>query len=105
MFAGRFWQQARHHVAPAELLHKSETFRARGVIAPLEDETFLAASWQALFSGLGIVPDSWGPAADAISPTRIAEQCERMLEVIRARVTAEPMHDEYLAALCGRAAA
>ncbi len=105
LFAGKFWQLARHHVPPAELLHKSETFRARGVIAPLEDETFLAASWQALFCGLGIVPDSWGPAADALSPTRIAEQCERMLEVIRTRVTAEPMHDEYLAALCGRAAA
>jgi len=105
MFVGDFWQHARRHVAPAELLHKSETFRARGVIAPMEDETFLAASWQALFCGLGIVPDSWGPATDAISPTRIAEQCQRMLEVIQARVTAEPMHDEYLAALCGRAAA
>jgi tryptophan halogenase len=92
-------------VAPAELLHKSETFRARGVIAPMEDETFLPGSWQALFCGLGIMPDWWGPAADAIAPTRIAEQCQRMLEVIRARVTAEPLHDEYLASLCGRAAA
>src|SRR5258708_19022966 len=105
MVAWRFWRQARHHVESAEPLQKSETCQARGVIAPMEDETFLSGSWQALFCGLGMVPDSWGPAADAISPSRIAEQCERMLEVIRARVTAEPMHDEYLAALCGRAAA
>jgi tryptophan halogenase len=104
-FAGSFWRQAREQVAPAELLHKSETFRARGVIAPMEDETFLPGSWQALLCGLGIVPDSWGPAADAMSPTRIAEQCQRMLEFIRAQVIAEPTHDEYLAVLCGRATA
>jgi tryptophan halogenase len=104
-FAGDFWQQARHRAAPAELLHKAETFRARGVIAPMEDETFLQGSWQALFCGLGIVPDSWGPGADGLSPTRIAEQCQRLLEMIRAKVSAEPKHDEYLAALCGRAAA
>jgi tryptophan halogenase len=104
-FAGSFWQQARQHAAPAELLHKAETFRARGVIAPMEDETFLSGSWQALFCGLGLVPDSWGPGADALAPPRIAEQCQRLLEMIRAKVTAEPKHDEYLAVLCGRAAA
>src|SRR5258708_40032861 len=61
MFAGRFWQQARHHVASAELLHKSETFQARGVIAPMEDETIVNRTF-------GPNRSMWGSPTDDVHP-------------------------------------
>src|SRR5258707_669654 len=41
---GNFWEKARGLSLPAALAHKIATFRARGEIAPMEDETFLPES-------------------------------------------------------------
>jgi tryptophan halogenase len=97
---GEFWHQARARAVPQPLSHKIATFRARGDIAPMEDETFSPESWQAMFTGLGILPDSWPPAIDRISPSRFNEECRRILEFIRMKVLGQPTHDGYLDSLC-----
>jgi tryptophan 7-halogenase len=97
---GEFWQQVRSQVVPSELRHKIATFRARAVIAPLEDETFFPDSWQALFIGLGVVPESWPPAIDTIAPRRLQEEFRRMLEFIKGKVREQPSHSGYLESLC-----
>jgi tryptophan halogenase len=63
-FGGEFWQQARDQSVPQALAHKIALFRARGEVAPIEDETFLAESWQALLIGLGVTPESGSPATE-----------------------------------------
>jgi tryptophan halogenase len=85
---------------PPALEHKIATFRARAVIAPLEDETFFPDSWQALFTGLGLVPETWTPAVDRIAPQRLQEQFRRMLEFIKGKVLEQPTHNDYLDNLC-----
>jgi tryptophan halogenase len=97
---GEFWQQVRSQVVPSALGHKIATFRARAVIAPLEDETFFPDSWQALFIGLGVVPESWPPAVDKIPPRRLQEEFSRMLEFIKCKVLEQPAHSGYLESLC-----
>ena len=60
----------RHGAPPRRreaVAHKIATFRARGEIPPMEDETFAPDFWRALFVGLGEMPESWPPAIDRTS--------------------------------------
>jgi tryptophan halogenase len=104
-FDGEFWRQARDRAVPRPLAHKIDTFRARGTIAAMEDETFLPESWLAIFTGLGVMPESWPPAIDRISPDRIKSEFRRALDFIKGKVLEQPTHDGYLDSLCRRSAA
>jgi tryptophan halogenase len=103
-FDGEFWRRARGQSVPQALSHKIATFRARGQIAPMEDETFLPESWQAIFMGLGVAPESWPPAIDRIPPNRVREEFHRTLEFIKGKVLEQPTHDGYLDSI-GRSSA
>jgi tryptophan halogenase len=87
------------------LLHKIDAFRARGAIAPMEDESFVPDSWRAQFLGSGIMPESWPPATDRVPVSRMQDEVRRMLSAIKAKVLEQPRHDAYLAQLCRRRAA
>lgn len=100
-FHGPFWQRNRELQRPDALRHKIATFRARGHIAAMEDETFLPDSWRILFTGLGIQPESLPPAIGRLPPQRVRAEIERTLERIRCKVLEQPRHDEYLATFCG----
>ncbi|HEY0747792.1 MAG TPA: tryptophan 7-halogenase [Steroidobacteraceae bacterium] len=100
---GEFWQKARELVVPPALAHKIATFRARGEIAPMEDETFSPESWQVIFTGLGLVPDSWPPSIDKIASNRVDQEFRRILEFIQKKVIEQPTHDNYLESLCRQA--
>jgi tryptophan halogenase len=95
-FGGDFWQRARGQSVPQSLSHKIATFRARGHIAPMEDETFLPDSWQAIFVGLGVAPETWPSAIDGIPPNRFREEFHRTIEFIKGKVLEQPTHDGYL---------
>jgi tryptophan halogenase len=99
-YVGELWQQMRPRAQSPELGHKIATFRARAVIAPLENETFFPDSWQALFTGLGVVPQTWSPAVDRIPPQSLQQQFRRMHEFIRGKVTEQPTHNSYLDSVC-----
>jgi tryptophan halogenase len=104
-FDGEFWQRARDRAVPQSLAHKIATFRARGDVAPMEDETFFPDSWQAIFTGLGVIPESGPPAIDRISPHRFKEEFRRTLEFVKGKVLEQPTHDGYLDSLCRRSTA
>jgi tryptophan halogenase len=82
---------------PDSLLHKIETFRARGTIAPMEDETFSPDQWRALFVGLGLMPETWAPAIETVPPERMKEGFRRILGFVRTKVLEQPTHGNYLA--------
>jgi tryptophan halogenase len=98
-FEGDFWKRTRGQSVSQALSHKIATFRARGQIAPMEDETFLPDSWQAIFIGLGVAPESWPPTIDRIPPNRFREEFHRTIEFIKAKVVEQPTHDGYLDSL------
>jgi tryptophan halogenase len=103
-FEGEFWREARAHAMPPTLAHKVNTFRARGDVAPMEDESFLPESWQAIFTGFGVWPETWPPAIDRIVPNRFQEEFRRIHAFIRAKVLEQPTHDGYLEILMKSAA-
>lgn len=85
------------HAAPAPLEHKLEAFRARGTIAPMEDETFTPDQWRALFVGLGLMPESWPPAIDRTSGETMKAAFRRILGFVRDKVLEQPLHEAFLA--------
>jgi tryptophan halogenase len=102
---GAFWDRGRAASPPQSLSHKIDAFRARGVIAPMEDESFAPDSWRSQFLGSGIMPESWPPATDRVAVSRMQGEVRRMLSSIKAKVVEQPRHDAYLAQLCRRRAA
>lgn len=93
-----FW--GRHTVSP-DLEHRIALFRARGEIAPWEEESFSPDSWRMLFTGHGLVPESWLPVIDRTSPEVMRENFRRMLGFVKEHVLRKPLHGEYLEQLHG----
>lgn len=83
--------------APATVRHKLDVFRARGLIATMEDETFAPDQWQALLSGLGVTPESWPPAIDSVPPEKMKDAFRKILGFVHGKVTEMPTHLAYLA--------
>jgi tryptophan halogenase len=84
-------------VAPMSLEQKLDAFRARGAIAPMEDESFAPDQWRALFTGLGLSPETWPPAIDATAPEGMKDSFRRILGFVAQKVSEQPSHDRYLA--------
>jgi tryptophan halogenase len=88
--------------APATLHQKLAVFRARGAIAPMEDETFNPNQWRALLIGLGLLPETWPPAIDSTTPDQMKDGFRRILAFVGAKVREQPTHDRYLAEIGGK---
>ncbi|MBJ7498675.1 MAG: tryptophan 7-halogenase [Sphingopyxis sp.] len=96
-YAGAFWDRARTMPLSDELAHMIDFFRARGELAPQEDESLPPDSWRALFTGHGITPESWRPAVDRVPPDEVKAHFRKMLGFVREAVLRQPTHDAYLA--------
>jgi tryptophan halogenase len=92
-----FWTHARQ--AP-ELTHKIETFRARGDVPLYENETFPLDSWQAMFVGHGMVPETYDPIIDRTPPEMVKRELRRILGFIKDKVQEQTSHDFYLQSVC-----
>ena len=90
---------------PEMLAHRIAAFRARGIIAPMEDDSFSADQWRALFVGSGLPAESWPPAIDTTPPERIKQGLRDTLGFVGRKVREQPTHDSYLAELCDGAVA
>jgi tryptophan halogenase len=101
-YVGPFWKAARAVPLSDELAHMIDFFRARGELAPQEDESLPPDSWRALFTGHGIVPESWRPAVDRVPPDEVTVHFRKMLGFVREQVLRQPTHDAYLARILQR---
>lgn len=102
-YAGPFWDAARAVPQSDALAHMVDFFRARGELAPHEDESLPSDSWRALFTGHGITPESWRPSVDRVSPDEVKANFRKMLGFVREQVLRQPTHDVCLATILQRA--
>ncbi|ESQ87414.1 hypothetical protein ABAC460_18990 [Asticcacaulis sp. AC460] len=96
----RAWDAARQAELSPETSHKLETFRARGIVPLLEEETFPLESWQALFTGLSVIPDSYDPQVDTTPPEDLRFGLKSILAHIKTQVEDQTSHDAYLEIFC-----
>ena len=96
---GPLWRRERESPPSTALEVKRRIFAARGVYAPMEDESFAAESWQSLLYGIGMRPAGWPPEADLNSAAKITASLAQQSAAIKATVRGLPTHDEVLAAM------
>lgn len=95
-----FWTAARQAEVSRALKHKIETFSARGDV-PLDDhETFPVESWQSVFVGHGLTPESYSPQIDWTSPDVMKQRFRDILSSIKRLVEKQVAHDSYLEIFC-----
>lgn len=90
------WDVCRDTAAPETLQRKIEAFSARGRIPVYDDETFEEESWESLFVGHGLVPQSYDPRVDAVPEQEHIASLHKRMEDIANSVGAMPTVDEYV---------
>lgn len=93
---GAFWEAGRECTPHPELEFKLAAFQARGLFAPMEDESFSAESWQAVLTGLGVRPSSLAPVIAGAATEPIAAGLAQQHRAIREAARRLPAHEDYL---------
>ncbi len=91
-----FWRDCRSMALPETLCYKRDLFVRTGVIAMMEEETFMPASWLAIYAGLQIWPERYEPTVDLLAPGDVASRFEAMRAQIRKAVETLPAHATFL---------
>jgi tryptophan halogenase len=71
---------------PESLTYKRELFTRTGRVAMLEHETFLPASWLALYAGLHVWPERYEPVVEIRAGAELDARFEGMRASIRRSV-------------------
>ena len=93
-----YWQTIARAQLSDRLLHKLELFKARGLIAHYENETFSAGIWASLLLGNGFWPQRCDPLVRSMDQTWIDQNLEKMKTMMKSAADAMPMHADYLQA-------
>jgi len=94
-----FWQYCGAMAVPETLAYKQELFKKTGRIATLEHETFLPASWLAIYAGLQVWPERHEPIVDLLGGSDLNARFESMRADIRRSVETLPAHAAFLRGL------
>jgi tryptophan halogenase len=97
-----FWRECRAMPLPETLTYKRDLFTKTGVIAMMEEETFLPASWLAIYAGLHVWPERYEPIVDILASSDMVGRFEAMRASIRKAVETLPTHAIFLKEIGGR---
>lgn len=91
-----YWQQVARMKLSDRLLHKLELFKARGLIAFYEGETFSPGVWTSLLLGNGFWPQNYDPLIRTMDSSWIEQQLIKMKNMIHAAAESMPLHADYM---------
>jgi tryptophan halogenase len=96
-----FWRECRAMPLPETLTYKRDLFASTGVIAMMEEETFLPASWLAIYTGLNVWPERYEPIVDLLASGDVSSRFAAMRASIRKSVETLPAHATFLEEIGG----
>ena len=97
----QMWRDCQQMAVPATLAEKISIFKQSGEIKRYPWEIFGADSWLAVFSGLGLLPDSYHPNVDQLPLPQLQQLLAGMRQQISGIVQAVPEHEQFLIRFCG----
>jgi tryptophan halogenase len=95
-----FWRDIRAMSLPDDLRYKIETFRETGVVALLNEESFVTPSWQAILCGLGIVPKRRDALLSAMPQGEVLEAMRLRRGSLKAAAERLPTMDAFIDRFC-----
>ncbi|MES2442121.1 MAG: tryptophan halogenase family protein [Pseudomonadota bacterium] len=94
------WRYCRAMAIPDSLSDKIERFRHRGHIREYRDGLFGPPSWQAVFIGQGVEPETADAMAGLMPEAQLAERLGKLRTVIASTAAAMPSHADTVARYC-----
>ena len=98
-----FWRHCQAITLPASLKERWELYRESAHLVLDPDELFKEASWFAVFTGQGVLPDTYHPLAHIPDEQELRRRFDLMRTDVVNRVQSFPMHDEYIRMHCAAA--
>ncbi len=93
-----FWRHCRAIRRPDSLQQRWEMYESNAVILSPPGDLFRESSWFAVYTGQGVLPRSWHPAADIPPPEELERRLRLISGDVQKRVQGFPTHDEYIRA-------
>jgi tryptophan 7-halogenase len=91
-----FWNYVRTMSVPDSVTEKMESFRERGIVANYPDGMFHDASWVAVLTGQGIVPEHIDPRAANISEAQTIANLAQIATACESAAHRLPQHEDYI---------
>lgn len=95
-----FWRYCRTMPVPESLARKTALFKSGGRLFRYEDELFTDASWTAVMTGQGLMPDRYDPLADTLSDTELRDMVARLADGYHQTARKMPRHADFIATHC-----
>lgn len=96
----RFWRHCATMSIPESLAHRIKLFKESGRFFPIEDELFGEYSWVQVMLGQGLMPESYHPIVDAMSPRELEGFLRNIRTPIVRTLADMPAHHEYIQRYC-----
>jgi tryptophan halogenase len=100
-----FWNHVRTMDIPDSLRHRMQLFEETGRTFRANDELFAENSWTQVMLGQGIMPQSYHPIVDMMSPEEMKSFLSHITSNVDKTVAGLPMHQTYLEKYCSFVAA
>jgi tryptophan halogenase len=95
-----FWRHCAAMPIPDSLSARIDLFREAGRIFRDGTELFTEVGWVQVLLGQGVIPTSWHPLAEQLTPAELAEFLGLQARICRERAQRMMPHDQFLAANC-----
>jgi len=95
------WRYCAAMDVPESLTRKIELFRHSGIIERYREGLFTPISWLSVFTGQGLIPESYSPLADSAQEEQLIAQMDEFRRDIRDRAEEMLPHDRFIDRYCG----
>jgi len=95
-----FWRWCKNMDIPESLQKKLDFFKASGGLIPGTEELFQPTSWYAVFTGMGVEPNSYNPTVDTWDYQKLKGIMEQGKQGLIDIAKQQPSHDEFLQQYC-----
>jgi len=91
-----FWRLCQSNPVPDSLAGRIELFKARGELRIADDGLFKKSNWQAVLTGMGVIPRSYHPFIDLVDFNGISQAMQAHRAQINDAIQALPTYRKFL---------
>jgi tryptophan halogenase len=95
-----FWQHCQSIALTDSLQQRWDMYRHTALLHTVPGDLFRESSWFAVFTGQGVIPESYHPFADIPDDAELERRLALIRSDVQKRVLSFPTHDDYILEHC-----
>lgn len=96
-----FWRQSQSRPVPDSLANRIELFKTRAELQLAGNSLFKKSNWQAVLTGMGVIPRAWHPFVDMADFDEIKQALQMARTSLNTTVDGLPTYQEFLSGIYG----